>query len=65
MSNKIFCEFCSSESVFSLEKLLNRVFTETFQSFYKKSVAAHEFANNYTWDKFAEKFLYFVRGLDK
>ena len=65
MSNKIFSEFCSSESVFSLEKLLNRVFTETFQSFYKKSVAAHEFANNYTWDKFAEKFLYFVRGLDK
>lgn len=56
LKDQRFCDFCDPTSIESLEEKLKNTFTENFKVFANKSLEAHNFAKQYTWDKFIEKF---------
>lgn len=64
MKEKSFCNFCDPRSIKSLEEKLKLTFSETFEVFAHKSLEAHRFADQYTWDKFAKKFINLVNSLN-
>lgn len=62
---KSFVFYCKSENKEDTISKINAVLKMNFEEYIKVSKAAHEFANQYTWNNFSEKLLALIDKLQK